>query len=255
MVAARQFDAIRARACEETPPYTTSATLPALAAQLLISGGRNEDALAVLDRAQQRFHSSIRLRQLRGLVLRRSGRTPDALLELEKLRADGHQDPETLGLLAAAWTDSWKASKNRDELELACSLYAQAFELTPTDTYCGINAASKSAVLGNLAEAQGLAKLVLTCLREQARMRGGQPSSDYWERVTEPEALLLLGEFEQALKLYHGARIAHQTEVGSIKSTAAQLDLLVSLPFVPEPWRERFRQEFKGFWPEQNAST
>ena len=116
MLATRQFDAIRARALEDTPPYTTSATLPALAAQLLIDGARDKEAFEVLTTARRRFPASIRLRQLLGLAHRRAGRTLQALLELEKLRADGHQDPETLGILAAAWTDSSRKSKDRDEL-------------------------------------------------------------------------------------------------------------------------------------------
>jgi TIR domain len=249
LVASKQFDTIRARALEDTVPYTTSATLPGLAAQLLISGARYDDALAVLDRAQPLFRSSIRLRQMRGLALRRLGRTQEAIFELERLRADGHQDPETLGILAAALTTSWQKSGEADELERARDLYALAFERTPTDTYSGINAASKSALVGDMDQARSLAERVLGVLRESAKLRKGQPADDYWERVTEPEALLLLGQFEAALKLYHSARIQHQAEVGSIGSTANQLSLLVALPFVPDEWRARFREEFKAAWP------
>jgi tetratricopeptide (TPR) repeat protein len=253
MTAAKQFAAIQDRALQDTPPYTTSATLPALAAQLLISGGRYPEALAVLDKAQRRFRRSVRLRQLRGLALRRAGRNADALFELERLRADGHQDPETLGILAAAWTASWQASGEADELERARDLYASAFERTPSDTYAGINAASKSAMVGDTEQARSIAKRVLDLLRSQQEKRGGEPPDDYWERVTEPEALLLMGEFADSLRLYHAARIAHQTEVGSIRSTANQLSLLLPLPFVPDEWRSRFRAEFKAFWPEATA--
>jgi tetratricopeptide (TPR) repeat protein len=248
-VNAGDFDGIRERALSDTPAYTTSATLPALAAQLLIAGDRLDDALSVLDRAQSRFRRSVRLRQLRGLALRRKDRIKDALLELEKLRADGHNDPETLGILAAAWTSAWKLSKNPDELERARDLYAQAFERTPTDSYSGINAASKSAMLGETSTAKTLAERVLVLLRSETDRRGGVPSADYWERVTEPEALFLLGEFESSLKLYHAARIAHQTEKGSIRSTWAQLELLLPLSFVPDTVRESFRREFKTVHP------
>jgi tetratricopeptide (TPR) repeat protein len=247
LVATGQFDSIRDRALSDLPAYTSAATLVGLAAQLLLSGEKIDDALAVLDRGQTRFRRSIRLRQLRGLALRRAGRNQEALLELEKLRADGHNDPETLGILAAAWTASWKQSQNRDQLERARDLYAQAFERSPSDTYSGINAASKSAVFGEMDRAVDLAQRVLAILKRQSDARGGQPPSDYWERVTEPEALFLQSQFSESLKLYHAARIAHQEERGSIRSTWAQLELLLALPFVPEEWRAKFRSEFAAF--------
>jgi tetratricopeptide (TPR) repeat protein len=250
MASIRQFDAIRKRALEDTPPYTSSATLPALAAQLLVSGGCNEEAIEVITAARRVFPASIRLRQLLGLAHRRAGRIQQALFELEKLRADKHQDPETLGILAAAWTDSWRASNNRDELERARDLYAQAFERTPSDTYSGINAASKSAVLGQMDRAREYAGQVLQRLNEAKERRGGEVSDDYWERVTEPEARLLLADYDGCVRLYHEARIAHLAEVGSIRSTAAQLDLLLRfVPGIPEPVAARLRQEFAAHWP------
>jgi hypothetical protein len=246
-VKSKDYDGILARALAETPAYTASATLPALAAQYLIGGGRNDDALKVIGQGQQRFRKSVRLRQLRGLALRRKGQIREALLELEKLRADGHQDPETLGILAAAWTASWQMSKDVDELERARDLYRSAFERTPNDTYVGINAASKSAMLGELDLARELAANVLARLNEANEKRGG-PSDDYWELVTQPEALFLLGEFEKSLQLYHAARIASQSEAGSIGSTVSQLKLLLALPWVPPEWPPRFEQEFKKYW-------
>ena len=247
LVAAGQFDEIRARALSDTPAYTSAATLIALAAQLLISGARVDDAMAVLDRGRARFPRSVRLRQLQGLALRRAGRNQEALVVLEELRAKGHNDPETLGILAAAVAASWKQSQNRDQLERARDLYDQAFQRSPSDTYSGINAASKSALFGDMDRAAELANRVLATLTSQREARGGEPSSDYWERATEPEALFLQGRFAESLKLYHAARIAHQEEKGSIRSTWAQLELLLSLPFVPEEWRAKFRSEFAAF--------
>lgn len=247
--ASKQFDAIAARAQSDDPIYSTSATLPALAAQLLISGKREADALKVIALARARFPKSVRLRQLRGLALRRSGAVAEAMAELERLRADGNQDPETLGILAAIWTSSWQKSKDRDELEHARDLYAQAFARFPGDTYVAINTASKSALLGELDHARQIASGVLERLRELSAQRSGLPATDYWERATEPEALFLLGKFAEALPLYHSARIEHQNEVGSIEATAAQLQLLTQLDWVPEEWRARFQQEFKKFWP------
>jgi tetratricopeptide (TPR) repeat protein len=188
----------------------------------------------------------VRLRQLRGLALRRSGRIQEALLELEKLRADGHQDPETLGILAAAWTASYEASGVLDELERARDLYAGALEHTPTDTYVGINAAAKSVMLKEYDRGEDFAKRVLARLQELRAKRGGQPAEDYWERVTEPEALLILRRYEEALAGYHAARVAHHTETGSIASTRQQVKRLVAALEVPAPWAERLLAEFAG---------
>lgn len=248
MVASEQFDQLRDRALSGDVAYTTSATLCGLAVELLLSRkGREGDALTVLDQAQARFRRSVRLRQLRGLALRRSGRIQEALLELEKLRADGHNDPETLGILAATWTATWKSSRNRDHLERARDLYAQAFERTPSDTYSGINAASKSAMLGEMDAAKEIAQRVLDILQKRSAERGGQPASDYWEQVTEPEALFLLGDYARALKLYHSARIAHLGETASIQSTWDQLELLLAIPGIPDEWQTRYRTEFAAF--------
>jgi len=65
MANAGDFDGIKERALRDVPAYTTSATLPALAAQLLIAGGSNALAFAVLDCAQARFR-----RPPRGIALR-----------------------------------------------------------------------------------------------------------------------------------------------------------------------------------------
>lgn len=252
MSRAGQFDAIRDRALGGGQPYLSSAVLAALAAQLLIDGGRYADALAVIDEARQRFPRSVRLRQLRGLAFRRARRTNEALIELETLCADGHRDSETLGILAAAWTQRWEETQDPIQLEHARDLYREAYTHTPTDTYVGINAASKSAMLGELVVARDLARKVLKNLADEEAQRELKklPPADYWKRATEPEALLLLGEFERAFTLFRAARVAHLTELGSFRSTAAQLARLLKLDFVPEDWKTRFLDDWKDHMPQ-----
>ena len=67
LVAAGGFEKIRERALAGTVAYTTSATLPALAAEMLIKGAHYDDALAIIEAARQRFRRSVRLRQMKGL--------------------------------------------------------------------------------------------------------------------------------------------------------------------------------------------
>ncbi len=251
LVAAGLFDQIEARALSDSPAYTTSATLLARAADRLIAGKQYEAALRVIEHGRETFRRSLRLRQLAGLALRRLGRTQDAILALEMLRADGHQDPETLGMLAAAWADTWEARHKQeapgnptDALERSRDLYRTAFEGVPSDTYVGINAASKSAMLGELDTAKTIATAVLERLEESKAQRGGRPSDDYWERATEPEARLLLGQWDEAFRLYHEARVAHQNELGSVGSTWKQIERLLGVLPVPEATAAKLRTEF-----------
>lgn len=241
----------------DDPAYTTTAQLPSLAVELLIRGkhyapmepGLAGEALAA---AQERFPDSVRLRQLQGLLLRRMGELKKAQYVLAKLLADSQRDTETLGLLAAVWADLWTtreregdAAGARDALEESRALYAEGFQKLPTDTYTGINAASKAALLGDLEQAQALATQVLARLKDQREARGGCPASDYWERVTEPEALLLTGDVEGALKLYHETRVAHQGEKGSIDSTAQQLKRLLAVLPLENSAKEALMREFR----------
>lgn len=256
LAAAGLHDDIVAKVKSDDPAYTTTAQLPALAVELLIKTkqygtgdlGRAGEALTV---ALQRFPESVRLRQLRGLLLRRTGQPERAQYELTKLLEESQRDTETLGMLAAVWADLWDknqkagdAAAARDALELSRNTYAEGFSKVPTDTYTGINAASKSALLGDLDQAKTLAAQVLARLKEQAEQRGGAPSTDYWERVTEPEALLLTGDAEGALKLYHAARVAHQSETGSIESTALQLQRLLAVLPVDANAKAALAKEF-----------
>jgi pimeloyl-ACP methyl ester carboxylesterase len=85
-------------------PGVLASPIPVLtAAQGLISLGKYDDAREVLAYAQAHFPKSIRAKQLEGLALRRLERYQEAIDVLSELKAAGHQDPETLGILAAAW--------------------------------------------------------------------------------------------------------------------------------------------------------
>lgn len=251
--AAAEFDEIERRALSGALPYTTFPTLAALAADQLIAGRHYENALRVIERAKPRFPSSLRLQQLHGLTLRRLKRTREAIRELRVLYEDGHRDPETLGMLAACWADEWEKGRKagtaglppEDALEHSRNLYREAFTLVPSDTYVGINAASKSALLGDLETAQQLAEQVLARLDELNQLRG-RPSDDYWERATEAEAMLLLGDAAAALGLYHEARIAHLHELGNIESTWTQLRRLLEVLPLAEDMKQRFRHEFRS---------
>lgn len=245
------FDRILTSVQSVDMAYTTSATLSGVAIDLLIRGKQYKAAIQAAKFALTRFPNSIRLRQLQGLALRRDEQLDDAAFELNLLLEEGHRDTETLGILAAVWADLWEkrkkgddASGAQDALENSRNLYEEGFIKVPTDTYTGINAASKSALLGEMDKANTLAGHVLVRLKEMESERGGVPSADYWERVTEPEALLIKGDWDRSLELYHAARVAHQHETGSIQSTATQLERLLGVLDVPDDIKQKFVAEF-----------
>lgn len=251
------YDKIVAKVQSDDPAYTTTAQLSALAVDQLIRDkqyDRDDPGKAgeALTAALKRFPNSVRLRQLNGLLLRRIGQLELAQYELTELLEGSQHDTETLGMLAAVWADLWAkreaagdAAGGRDALEKSRLLYAEGFSKVPTDTYTGINAASKSALLGDLEQAKTLATQVLDRLKEQSEARGGAPATDYWERVTEPEALLLTGDAAGALKLYHEARVEHQNEKGSIESTALQLKRLLAVLPLEDSAKTALAHEFR----------
>lgn len=251
MAKAGRVQEILERVKSDDLAYTTSATIPAVAVDQLIRGKRYGEALAALDVALARFPSSLRLRQFQGLALRRSGKVEDAAYCLNLLVEEGHDDPETIGMLGAVYADLWETklaagdgNGARDALEKSRNLYRDAFRKVPSDTYVGINAASKSALLGELDAARAIAADVTRRIDEARTARGGAPAADYWERATEAEALLLQGKAAEALVLYHDARVAFQNEIGSIESTAKQLGRLLTVLDVPDDVRQKLRSEF-----------
>lgn len=253
MAKAELFSQILERVKSDDPAYTTSATISGVAVDQLIRGKRYDEAFAALDVALARFPSSLRLRQFQGLALRRAGKVAEAAYRLNLLVEEGHDDPETIGMLGAVYADLWEAKLGegdtkgaRDALEQSRNLYRGAFLKVPSDTYVGINAASKSALLGpeELDTARAIAAEVTKRLEEARAARSGATSADYWERATEAEALLLQGKADEALELYHNARVAFQNERGSIESTAKQLARLLAVLPVPDDVRQKLKSEF-----------
>src|SRR5215472_5178329 len=142
------------------------------------------------------FPRAVRPRQLEASALARSGKWQQAQLILTQLYEEKERDPETVGLLARTWMDRYGAEKNPLFLNKARDLYAEAFDTSPDDFYTGINAASKSAMLGDLDSAANYAKRVEALV-------GTEPSpGDYWKTATSAEVRLLQRDFAGAARLY-----------------------------------------------------
>src|SRR5262249_32999664 len=154
------------------------------------------------------------------------------------LYAAGHRDPETLGIFARTWMDRYKESHDRHHLRRSRDLYAEAFTLAPNDSYTGINAASKSVLLGELDTAMMLANQVEK-LVGTAPLRG-----EYWKTATVAEVQLLKRNYARAAELYAAAVTADPEAKDNHASTLGQARLLMDQLTTPGPDRAAIESAF-----------
>lgn len=208
-------------AASDSLAWITTPTLGCEVAESLIKLRRYDEAVAALDIVQERFPSAVRPVQLRGLAQARSGDWRAAQDTLDNLVAGGEQDPETLGIYARTWTDRYKESGDVNHLKRSRKHYAKAFESDPSDYYTGINAASKSVLLGELDAAEEYAKKVEEIVGTQ------EYEGDYWKTATAAEIQLIRRNYDDAARLYDAAVVMASEEHGSHESSWNQAQLLM----------------------------
>ncbi|HKV08034.1 MAG TPA: TRAFs-binding domain-containing protein [Thermoanaerobaculia bacterium] len=217
-------------ASSEGLAWQSSPILGCQVAEALIALKQPESALQVLAGLRARFPKSIRPRQLEGLALARLGDWRKAQEILESLVAAGEQDPETLGICGRTWMDRFHESKNVLHLRKSRDLYAQAFRNAPRDYYTGINAASKSVLLGDIEAAQGFATKVEEIVGTEIRF------GDYWWTATVAEVQLIQKNYKKAARLYEAAVAMAPEERANHESTWLQAKrLMEKLESAPEP--------------------
>ena len=202
--------------------WDTSSALGCKAAEGLIKLDRNAEGIAILEQLEARFPRAIRPRQLRALALARRNGEADlrqAQRMLGALYEAGERDPETLGIYGRTWMDRYSASGNTADLEQSRDLYAEAFARAGDDYYTGINAASKSVLLGTPADLETAADYA----SRVQRIVGTEPHpGDYWMTATVGETFLLMRKYADAARLYKAAVRTARTETGSHQSTWTQ---------------------------------
>jgi hypothetical protein len=207
--------------------WETSAALACKAAEGLIKLERNADAIRVLEEVERTFPRAIRPKQLRALALARRNQEGDlrkAQRILGVLYEAGERDPETLGIYGRTWMDRYSTSGDPSDLAQSRDLYAEAFERAQDDYYTGINAASKSVLLGT---AEDLNRAEDYASRVQ-KIVGTEPKeADYWMTATIGEVFLLLKRYEDAARLYKAAVKTARSEVASHRSTYTQAQRLM----------------------------
>ncbi len=209
---------------QELPEQKLLQLLECKAAEGLIKLGNENEAIEMLKQTEIDFPKSIRPKQLKALALARRGKGNDldeAQDVLGELHALNHLDPETLGIYARTWMDRYKLSGNVSELRQSRNYYAEAFEKSPDDYYTGINAASKSILLGENDRGKEFAEKVEKMVGNKAI------AGDYWQTATIAEVLLIQKKYKEAADMYQRAVDIAPTEKASHTSTLKQAKLLM----------------------------
>ena len=190
--------------------------------------GQGEPLLAydVIREGLDVWPADVRLRQLQGLSLARSGATERANALLEQLRREGQTDEETLGMLGRTYKDlatrALTAEVRYKYLKQAADIYAQAFAGTG-GWWSGINAATINLLMGNEDAARQFAGGVRDQCQE-AVLKNGQ--DDYWALAALGEAALILQRWPEAKEWYERAAQAGAGRYGDLHSTRRNAHLI-----------------------------
>ncbi len=182
----------------------------------------------------------VRLRQLQGLALSRSGATARANAVLENLRREEETGEETLGMLGRTYKDLAATAATRKQrkgfLKRAAETYRQGYEATG-GYWTGINAATMNLLIGETERAQALARKVRDeCLEEIADASGDR----YWELAALGEASLILREQSQAGEWYARAAETGKNRFGDLHSSRRNARLILQHWNEDQAWIEQY---------------
>jgi hypothetical protein len=184
--------------------------------------GDNYLASEVADEAAEFFGDDVPLILIRALATARTGApraAQDLLAARQSIIADA---PEAQSLLARTFKDLWKSSGEERYLRQSFELYRHDYTTTRGDrTFPGVNAASTALFLGRMEEARRIASEVLAALHARAE------TTDYWDRVTAAECLLVAGQIEPARIAYTAAAASGNIPYPYLATTRAQARLLL----------------------------
>ncbi|HSH93466.1 MAG TPA: TRAFs-binding domain-containing protein, partial [Roseimicrobium sp.] len=187
-------------------------------------------AFDISEEGLRTFKGDLRLIQLQALALARTGATRRANAILDHLRLSGHQDEETLGILARTHKDFWLIAADPDErrnhLRTSYELYLDGYRRNG-GYYSGINAAAMGLIYGEKATAQQIAKEVADVCVGMLSTLAQDSDERYWLEATLAEASLILGDLSKAEEYYRrGSEKSGQSSV-VISRTRAQARLLL----------------------------
>ena len=176
------------------------------------------------------FKSDPRLAQMQALSLARTGSPEAANVALRKLTDAGHQDEETLGLLARTHKDLWQLAIDEKDakrhLKECFELYHHAYHTTG-GYYTGINAAAVGLIRGKRSLARRIASEVQAICEERLTEDCG--GEYYWLAATLAEALLIRGKLGEAQEQYTTAVGKGDQGPAALSSTRTQAQLLLGV--------------------------
>jgi tetratricopeptide (TPR) repeat protein len=214
-------------------------------AERFLHSGEPLLAYNTVQQGLETWPEDLRLRQLQSLALARSGAIERANQALQGLRAEGHADPETLGLLARTHKDlgmsATDANARAVHLTAAFDLYEEAHRRAVRDGdvaeayYTGINAATMAFLRRDEGRARAIAGHVRSLCTEEIRHveTGG---AAYWIHATLAEAALILGDREEAKARYETAARCGGSRYGDVASTRGQARLLLASMGEDDAW-------------------
>lgn len=180
--------------------------------------------------------ADIRLRQLQGLALVRSGATEAANTVVEKLRSEGEADEETLGMLGRTYKDlaatATTPAQRTHYLKRSAETYGEAYRRS-RGSWSGINAATMSLLIGEDEYARKLAQDVRNeCLGALPKHKGDQ----YWLLAALGEAALILHDLPQAETWYSRAAEHGKKRFGDLNSSRRNARLILRHCNEDENW-------------------
>src|SRR5438552_346617 len=182
----------------------------------------------------------VRLRQLQGLALSRSGATERANAVFENLRREEETGEETLGMLGRTYKDLAATAATREQrnefLKRAAETYTQAYEATG-GYWTGINAATMNLLIGETERAHELARKVRDECLEEIAERSGDP---YWELAALGEASLILRDQSQAGEWYARAAETGKNRFGDLHSSRRNARLILQHWNEDQRWIEEY---------------
>ncbi len=212
-------------------PLLVSPVLAAALIEKLLDGNRVGQAEEVLNASLRRYPEEIRLRQLKGLLLSRTGRLEEACNCLDAIEStESAADEETQGILAGTYKRRADQDlERRDEWLGAChEWYESGWQLSQeSNTYLGINTAATALWLGISGKTAPIAAKIRNLLesrqRALARSSGEMPRRlNCWDQLTLAEAYLLLKQWDKARQGYHEAVERFPKEAMALKVAREQ---------------------------------
>ncbi|MFQ5793680.1 MAG: RyR domain-containing protein [Candidatus Bipolaricaulia bacterium] len=198
----------------------------------ILKAGEPLLAYDIIATGLKHWPKNVRLRQLKGLALARSGAIERANEILSQLHHEGHTDGETLGLLARTHKDlreqATDPAEREAQLRQAHDIYSKAYRLAVRGNkvddaiYTGINAATTALLMGQQEHAKELARKVRVLCLEKL-----QEQDDYWAEASLGEAAIILGEWIEAEARYIRAAEQGQGNYADLGSTRHNARLLM----------------------------